>query len=377
MVQLDCRNRKIKVLIVFGTRPEAIKMAPVVQKLRAQNSKLKTVVCVTAQHRGMLDQALKIFDIRPDYDLGLMMPNQSPSHIASCVFTKLEDVIEKEKPDWILIQGDTTTVMSASLVAHYNRIKVGHVEAGLRSGDKYQPFPEEINRRVVGVTADLHFAPTEKARENLLKENVQEMQIVVTGNTIIDALQWMVKQSFDVEKSPLRDINWDKRIILVTAHRRENIGEPIREICSALKEIAENFKAVHLVYPVHLNPHIHVPVYELLDGRDNITLLPPLDYQTLIFLMSRSYLVLTDSGGIQEEAPSFGRPVLVLRNKTERPEGIETGIAKLVGTDRQCIVEETKKLLNSDDAYNSMARSGNPYGDGQAAQRIVRTLLDS
>jgi len=368
---------KIKVLSVFGTRPEALKMAPVVRKLKAEGEKLKAITCVTAQHRGMLDQVLDLFGIAPDYDLDLMMPNQSPSHIASRVFEKLGNVIEKEKPDWILIQGDTTTVMAASLVAHYHRVRVGHVEAGLRSGDKFQPFPEEINRRVVGVTADLHFAPTEKARENLLKENVPETQIVVTGNTIIDALEWIIKQPFDVEKSLLRDIPWDKQIILVTAHRRENFGEPIRKICGALKEIAENLKAVHLVYPVHLNPHIHGPVYELLDGGDNITLLPPLDYQTLVYLMSRSYLVLTDSGGIQEETPSFGKPVLVLRNKTERPEGIEAGIAKLVGTDRQCIVEETEKLLNDDDAYKSMARSGNPYGDGHAAGKIIIALLDS
>lgn len=379
---------KIKVLSVFGTRPEALKMAPVIRELRALKcpakyasqlsvqTKIESIVCVTAQHRGMLDQVLPLFDIVPDYDLDLMMPNQSLSYIASQVFEKLGNVIEKENPDWILIQGDTTTVMAASLVAHYNRIKVGHVEAGLRSGDKFQPFPEEMNRRVVGATADLHFAPTEKAKINLLKENVPEAQIVVTRNTIIDALQWIIKQPFDVEKSPLRDIPWDERIILVTAHRRENFGKPIREICGALKEVAENFEGVHLVYPVHMNPHIHGPVYELLDGGDNnITLLPPLDYQTLIYLMSRSYLVLTDSGGIQEEAPSFGKPVLVLRNKTERPEGIEAGIAKLVGTDHQRIVEEIEKVLNEDDAYKSMACSVNPYGDGHAAERIVRALL--
>ncbi len=366
---------KIKILSVFGTRPEALKMAPVIQKLKAESEKLKVITCVTAQHRGMLDQVLSIFDIKPDYDLDLMTSDQSPSSLASRVFEKMPHVIEKEKPDWVLVQGDTTTVMATSLVAHYNKVKVGHIEAGLRSGDKFQPFPEEINRRVVGVTADLHFAPTEKARENLLKENVPEMQIVVTGNTIIDALQWIIKQPFDVEKSPLRDIPRDKRIILVTAHRRENFGEPIREICGALKEIAETFKAVHLVYTVHLNPHIHGPVYELLDGVDNITLLPPLDYQPFVDLMSRSYLVLTDSGGIQEEAPCLAKPVLVLRNTTERPEGIETGIAKLVGIEQQRIVDETERLLNNSETYQSMARTINPYGDGHAAERIVPLLL--
>ncbi len=367
---------KIKVLSVFGTRPEALKMAPVIQKLKAESEKLKVTTCVTAQHREMLDQVLNLFDITPDYDLDLMTSDQSPSNLASRVFEKMPHVIEKEKPDWVLVQGDTTTVMATSLVAHYNKVKVGHIEAGLRSGDKFQPFPEEINRRVVGVTADLHFAPTEKGRENLLKENVPNDHIVVTGNTVIDALHWAVKQPFDIEKSPLKDIPWEKLIILVTAHRRENFGKPIREICCALKEIAETFKVVHLVYPVHMNPHIHSPVHELLDSVSNITLLPPLDYQSLVHLMSRSYLILTDSGGIQEEAPSFSKPVLVLRNKTERPEGIEAGIAKLVGTNQQRIVEETERLLNNIEIYQSIARTINPYGDGHAAERIVQALLN-
>jgi UDP-N-acetylglucosamine 2-epimerase (non-hydrolysing) len=368
---------KIKVLSVFGTRPEALKMAPVIQKLRAESLKLQGIVCVTAQHREMLDQVLNLFDITADYDLDLMTSDQSPSHVASRIFEKMDPLIAKEKPEWVLIQGDTTTVMATSLVAHHNRVKVGHIEAGLRSGDKYQPFPEEINRRVVGVAADLHFAPTERARENLLKENVPDDHIVVTGNTIIDTLRWMTKQPFDLDKSPLKNIPWEKRIILVTAHRRENFGEPIREICDAVKTIAHSSQNVHLVYPVHLNTHIHGPVYELLGNVDNITLLPPLDYQTLIYLIGRSYFALTDSGGIREDAPSFGKPVLVLRNKTERPEGIEVGIAKLVGTDRQCIVEETEKLLNDDDTYKSMARFVNPYGDGHAAERIVQALLNS
>jgi len=367
---------KIKVLSVFGTRPEALKMAPVIRELKAQSSQIETVVCVTAQHREMLDQMLHLFGITPDYDLNLMTSGQSLSGLASLVFEKMDPVIAEEKPDWVLVQGDTTTVMATSLVSHYNRVRVGHVEAGLRSGDKYQPFPEEINRRVVGVTADLHFAPTEKARENLLKENVPETQIVVTGNTIIDTLEWIINQPFDVEKSMLRDIPRDKRVVLVTAHRRENFGEPIGEICKALREIAADFEAAHLVYPVHLNPNIRGPVYELLGGIKNITLLPPVDYQHLVHLMGRSYLILTDSGGIQEEAPSFGKPVLVLRNTTERPEGIEAGVSKLVGADQERIVEETRRLWNNSEEYQSMARAVNPYGDGHAAGRIVRALLD-
>lgn len=367
---------KIKVLSVFGTRPETLKMAPVLRELRKHSDKIISTCCVTAQHREMLDQMLNLFDIRPDYDLRLMTSNQSPSNVTSKVFEKMNPVISEEKPDWVLVQGDTTTVMATSLVAHHNRVKVGHIEAGLRSGDKYQPFPEEINRRVVGVTADLHFAPTERARENLLKENVPEEYIVVTGNTIIDALNWVVKQPFNLEKSLLRDIPWEKRIILVTAHRRENFGKPIRDICNALRKIANNAKPVHLVYPVHLNPHIHEPVYELLNGTDNISLLPPLDYQAFLHLMSRAYLLLTDSGGLQEEAPSFGKPVLVLRNTTERPEGIEMGIAKLVGTNPERIVEETERLLKDSKIYQSMVCTVNPYGDGCAAKKIVSTLLN-
>lgn len=367
---------KIKILSVFGTRPEALKMAPVLKKLGRNSNKITSRICVTAQHREMLDQVLNLFDITPDYDLDLMVSDQSPLSLASRVLEKMDSVIKKEKPDWVLVQGDTTTVMAASLVAHYNRVKLGHIEAGLRSGDKYQPFPEEINRRVVGVSADLHFAPTERARENLLKENVPDNYIVVTGNTVIDALLWMVKQPYDLDKSPLKDIPWENRIVLVTAHRRENFEKPIREICYALRKIANNCKSVHVVYPVHLNPHIHDPVYELLDGVNNITLLPPLDYQSLVHLMSRSYLVLTDSGGIQEEAPCFGKPVLILRNRTERPEGIEIGIAKLVGTNKQRIVKETENLLNDSETYQSIARADNPYGDGHAADRIVQALLD-
>lgn len=365
----------IKVLSVFGTRPEALKMAPVLKELHRYQDKIISKCCVTAQHRGMLDQMLNLFSITPDYDLDLMTPNQSLSNLTSRVFEKMDPVIAKEKPDWVLVQGDTTTVMATSMAAYYNHVKIGHVEAGLRSGDKFQPFPEEINRRTVGGVADLHFAPTEISRRNLLKENVPDDHIVVTGNSIVDALHWVVKQPYNLERCPLKDIPLKKRIVLVTAHRRENFGEPIREICSALKEVAETFEDVHLVYPVHSNPHIHDPVYELLDGVKNITLLPPIDYQSLVQLMNRSYLILTDSGGIQEEAPSFSKPVLILRNTTERPEGIEAGLAKLVGTSRKRIVEETYKLWKDDRIYQSMASGINPYGDGHASERIVRALL--
>ncbi|MFQ5786447.1 MAG: non-hydrolyzing UDP-N-acetylglucosamine 2-epimerase, partial [Thermodesulfobacteriota bacterium] len=270
---------KIKVLSVIGTRPEALKMAPVLRELSQHSDKIISECCATAQHREMLDQVLNLFGITPDYDLDLMIPDQSPSNLASKVFEKMDAMIVKEKPDWVLVQGDTTTVMATSLVAHYNKVKIGHVEAGLRSGDKYQPFPEELNRKVVGVTANLHFAPTEIARGNLLKENIPHDHIIVTGNSVIDALHWVVKQPYDLENSPLKDIPWKKRIILVTAHRRENFGKPIREICKAIREIAETFESVHLVYPVHLNPHIHGPVHELLDGVKNITILPPVEYQ--------------------------------------------------------------------------------------------------
>ena len=364
-----------RISLIFGTRPEAIKLCPLALTLKTHPDS-KPHICMTGQHREMLDPVLDLFDVSPDYDLNLMTSDQSASSVASRIFEKMDHVITEEKPEWVLAQGDTTTVMATSLVAHYNKVKVGHVEAGLRSGDKYQPFPEEINRRVVGVTADLHFAPTKIARENLLKENVPKNHIIVTGNTVIDALNWVVKQPFDFERSPIRDIPWERRIILVTAHRRESFGKPICEICGALKKIAETFKFVHLVYPVHLNPHIHNSVHELLDGVNNITLLPPLDYQSLINLISRSYLILTDSGGIQEEAPSFGKPVLVLRNRTERQEGIEAGIAKLVGTECEQIVEETINLLNDGNSYKSMVSKINPYGDGCAAGRIVKALLD-
>jgi UDP-N-acetylglucosamine 2-epimerase (non-hydrolysing) len=366
----------LKVLSIFGTRPEAIKMAPVVKELERRSDEAISRVCVTAQHRGMLDQVLELFDIVPDYDLDLMQSNQTLSELTARVFTDLDPVIEKERPDWVLVQGDTTTVMAASLVAFYHRVKVGHVEAGLRTHDKWQPFPEEINRKVAGVVADAHFAPTQMAKENLLREGVDPATILVTGNPVIDALQAVADMPYDVESGPLAGIPWEKRVILVTAHRRENLGRPLEDICMALREVAGRHSGgVHLVYPVHLNPNVQEPVYRLLGDVPNVTLLPPLDYLPMVQLMKRSYMVLTDSGGIQEEAPGLGKPVLVLRKKTERPEAVEAGTVRVVGTDRERIVNEAVRLLEDSGAYERMARAVNPYGDGHAAEWIVGTLL--
>lgn len=365
----------IKVLSIFGTRPEAIKMAPVVLELEKDPDRFQSVVCVTAQHREMLDQVLNLFQIKPDHDLDLMREGQALSDLTARVFTALDPVLERERPDWVLVQGDTTTVMAAGLAAFYHRVKVGHVEAGLRTGDKWQPFPEEINRKIAGVVADLHFAPTETARENLLAEGVDPQSIHVTGNTVIDALLMAAEMPFDLDQSPLAGIPWKKKIILVTAHRRENFGRPFEEICSALKAIAAKYRdEVHLVYPVHPNPNVVQVVYPALEDVPNISLLEPLDYLPLVQLMKRSYLVVTDSGGIQEEAPGLGKPVLVLREKTERPEAVKVGSVKLVGTSHADIVAMVTRLLTDEGAYQRMAQVNNPYGDGMAAQRIVAAL---
>ncbi len=364
---------RLRFLSIFGTRPEAVKMAPVVQALAARPG-IESLVCVTAQHRQMLDQVLRLFNIQPDVDLDLMRPNQSLAGITAAILTHLEPVLLKYKPDWVLVQGDTTTVMAAALLAYYHRIRVGHVEAGLRTGDKWAPFPEEINRKIAGSVADLHFAPTDWSRDNLLRENVPADRIIVTGNPVIDALQQVVRQPYDIAPGPLAGIPLDKRILLVTAHRRENFGAPLEAVCRALLRLADQ-PGVHLVYPVHLNPNVQEPVYRLLGGHPAITLLPPLDYLPLVHLMNRSTLVLTDSGGIQEEAPGLGKPVLVLRDVTERPEGVEAGTVRLVGTDEEKIVSETLRLLNDPQAYEQMAQAVNPYGDGHAAERIVDALL--
>lgn len=382
----------MKVLTVFGTRPEAIKLAPVIRELRRRSldSPLEVLVCVTAQHRQMLDQVLKVFGIKPDYDLNVMEDNQSPCQVASSVLEQLEPILHKERPDWVIVQGDTTTVASASLAAFYCRVKVGHVEAGLRTQDKWQPFPEEMNRRLAGVLADLHFAPTDRARKNLLREGIPSESVIVTGNPVIDALHWisqspagpevdMLFKRLGVEghaEQPESENFGGPFLILVTAHRRENFGKPLENICLALRDIVKDFKdKVRILYPVHLNPNVWEPVHRLLDGIPNIILTPPLDYLSLVHVMKRCYLVLTDSGGIQEEAPGLGKPVLVLREVTERPEAVEAGTVKIVGTERKRIVEETLKLLVDKELYRRMARAVNPYGDGYAAQRIVASLL--
>ena len=365
----------MRVLSVFGTRPEAVKMAPVVRQLVATGN-IETRVCVTAQHRQTLDQVLGLFDIQPDYDLDLMQENQSLAGLSASIFTHLDPVFEEFNPDWVLVQGDTTTVTITSLLAYYRRIKVGHVEAGLRTHDKWQPFPEEINRRVAGVIADLHFAPTEQARQNLLHDGIPDKIIAVTGNPVIDALQFVAQQPEPEEiKSLLGKLEIGQRdLILVTAHRRENFGQPIENICNALKELATRGD-VEIVYPVHLNPNVQEPVYRILGDVPHITLLPPMDYLPLVHLQKRSKLILTDSGGIQEEAPAFGVPVLVLRDVTERPEGVEAGTLKLVGTETDNIIRSATLLLDNPAEHAKMARAVNPFGDGRAAERIVQTIL--
>jgi len=364
----------MKVLSVFGTRPEAVKMAPVVQRL-AQTPNVDARVCVTAQHREMLDQVLNLFGIQPDYDLDLMRENQSLADLSASIFTHLDPVLSDYAPDWVLVQGDTTTVAITSLLAYYRRIKVGHVEAGLRTHDKWQPFPEEINRRVAGVVADLHFAPTELTRENLLREGIPEAAIALTGNPVIDALQFVAGQPEPEEVTALLDkLEIGKReLVLVTAHRRENFGRPLENICLALKELAGHGD-LEIVYPVHLNPNVQEPVNRILGDVPHVTLLPPLDYLPLVHLQKRSKIILTDSGGIQEEAPTFGVPVLVLREVTERPEGVAAGTLKLVGTEPDNIVREAKRLLDDPSAHADMAKAANPFGDGHAAERIVEAI---
>jgi UDP-N-acetylglucosamine 2-epimerase (non-hydrolysing) len=365
----------VKILTVFGTRPEAIKMAPVIKELERYPDEIQSVVCVTAQHREMLDQVLSIFDVRPDYDLDIMLPDQTLSQLTANILTRLDQVLARERPDWLLVQGDTTTVMVASLVAYYHCVQVGHVEAGLRTGDKFQPFPEEINRRIADVVSDLYFAPTQTNRHNLLQEGVSESDILVTGNTVIDALQSVVARARRRVQEEWEPCLNGQRLLLVTAHRRENFGPPLQDICHALARIAqEHFSDVHILYPVHLNPNVQEPVHAILGKVPNITLTQPLDYETFVGLMDRAYLILTDSGGLQEEAPGLGKPVLVLREVTERQEAVVAGTVKLVGTSCQRIVEEAAALLENHVAYERMAQAVNPYGDGRAGQRIVATL---
>jgi UDP-N-acetylglucosamine 2-epimerase len=370
----------LKILSVFGTRPEAIKMAPIIRELRIQDH-ITNLVCVTAQHREMLDQVLKLFDIVPDYDLNIMRPGQTPNQVVSRVIAELEPLLTDLRPDWIMIQGDTTTVMAAAIAARHLKIKIGHVEAGLRTGDMDNPFPEEMNRVIADAISDLHFVPTIRSRDNLLREGIANEKIVITGNTVIDALLAVANRTWEpaVDHPLFSIINrkaMGSRLILVTVHRRENFGVPLQDICKSLKEIARcSTEPLHFVLPVHLNPNVRGPVHEMLGDLPNFSLIPPLDYLSLVNIMKRSALILTDSGGIQEEAPSLGVPVLVLRKVTERPEGVEAGTVRVVGVDPEEIVKQTLHLLTNTHAYQSMAQAVNPYGDGHAAERIVARLL--
>ena len=357
-------------------------MAPVIKALKTHPDRIETRVCVTAQHREMLDQVLEAFDITPDIDLNLMQPNQNLAQLTARIFTELDPILKADRPDWLLVQGDTTTVMTAALLGYYNQINIGHVEAGLRTFDKWQPFPEEVNRRIAGVVADLHFAPTENNRQNLLRESISDEIIRVTGNTSIDALHLIIRQPTPQETTHIleqaRVSPGDRRLVLVTAHRRENFGQPILDICKALRKLADQYRdEITLVYPVHLNPNIQEPVYNELSDVENILLLPPLDYLPLIHLMKHATLILTDSGGIQEEAPSLGIPTLVLRERTERQEGVTAGTLKLVGTQPDTIFTAAQELLDVPEAYAAMSGAVNPYGDGHAAERIAEALLES
>jgi len=371
------RNRKIKITVVIGTRPEVIKMAPVVLELEKHRSRFEPLICVTGQHREMVDQMLRVFSLQPDHDLGVMKAGQNLAEVTSACLTRLDQVLQQERPDLILVQGDTTTTFAASLAAYYQHIPVGHIEAGLRTGKKNDPFPEEINRRLTTHLSDFHFAPTELSRDNLLLEGVNPENISVTGNTVIDALLH-TKARLAAEPGLAVDCleSTDAlRIILVTAHRRESFGAPFRRICEAIRAIAERRDDVLVVYPVHLNPNVQAPVQEILGGVPNVRLLAPLDYLSFVACMQRAYILLTDSGGIQEEGPSLGKPVLVMRDVSERPEAIAAGTACLTGTDPKAIVNTVFSLLDDPARYKQMTSRPNPYGDGHAAERIVKFLL--
>ncbi len=368
--------KKIKVMSVFGTRPEAIKMAPLVLELNKYKDEIESVVCVTAQHRQMLDQVLEIFDIKPLYDLDIMKDRQTLVGITARVLEGLDNVIKQAKPDIVLVHGDTSTSFVAALAGFYNQTAVGHVEAGLRTYDIYSPFPEEMNRQLTGRIAELHFSPTEQNRKNLLAENISEDNIYITGNTVIDALKTTVKDDYEFENEELKKIDFkSKRVIIVTAHRRENLGKPLYDICSAIKEIVEKYDDVEVVYPVHLNPAVREVAFEILGDMDRVHLIDPIDVAELHNAIGRSFMVMTDSGGIQEEAPALAKPVLVLRKETERPEAVKAGTVKLAGVDGEDIVKMARELLDSPEAYAKMAKAANPYGDGNASKRIAEAIL--
>ncbi len=364
----------MKIMTIFGTRPEAIKMAPLVKMLDREPG-VESVLCVTAQHREMLDQVLDLFQLEPKYDLNIMKPNQTIGQITANVLYGIEEVLQKERPDMVLVHGDTTTTFAAALAAFYNKVQIGHVEAGLRTFDKYSPYPEEMNRVMTGHLADFHFAPTERNRSNLIREGIAEARIFITGNTVIDALLEVAGKPYTFEEPVLRTLDFNgKRIITVTCHRRENLGEYMENIFSAIRDLAIEFKDVEIVYPVHMNPRVRQTADRILSGVERVHLIEPLQYQPFVNLMARSYLIITDSGGMQEEAPSLGKPVLVVRRETERPEAVEAGTVKLAGVERETIYSMAYELLTDEQAYSAMAGAANPYGDGHAAEKIVRIL---
>ena len=362
----------IKVMSVFGTRPEAIKMAPLVKELESREE-IKSIVCVTAQHRQMLDQVLETFDIKPDYDLNIMKQGQTLGDVTTRALVGLEEVIKECKPDIVLVHGDTTTTFAGALAAFYNQVAIGHVEAGLRTYDKYSPFPEEMNRQMVDCMTDMYFAPTELSKSNLLKQNIDESKIYVTGNTAIDAMKTTVDKDYNNE---VFDWVGNGRMILLTAHRRENLGDPMRNIFRAIKRIVDEFDDVKVVYPIHMNPKVREVANEIFNGCDKVRLIEPLEVFDFHNFQNKSYIILSDSGGIQEEAPSLGKPVLVLRDTTERPEGIDAGTLKLVGTNEETIYNETKKLLTDKNEYDKMSKASNPYGDGHASERIANFIIE-
>lgn len=365
----------MKIMTVFGTRPEGIKMAPIVKELEKREG-VESITCITAQHREMLDQVLNLFDIEPDYDLNIFSPGQSLTQVTTRALEGLEKVILKEKPDVLLVQGDTTTVFAGALAAFYQKVKIGHVEAGLRSGNIYSPYPEEANRMLTGIMTNYHFAPTERNRENLLKENYSDEKIFITGNTVIDALKYTIKEDYKFDNELLNNLDYEnKRMILLTSHRRENIGKPMENIFMAIKDIVEKYEDVEIVFPMHLNPKVREIANKILGNNSRVHLIEPLDYEPFTNLMAKVDLVVTDSGGLQEEAPTLGKPVLVVREETERPEGIESGTAKLVGTSYERLYNELDILLSNEDEYNKMANAVNPYGDGNAAKKIVDAIL--
>ena len=363
----------LKVMTIFGTRPEAIKMAPVVKAL-AEAPDMDPIVTVTAQHRDMLDQVLRLFDITPDYDLNIMSPSQTLYDVTDRALLGLKSVLEEAKPDVVLVHGDTTTTFAGALASFYQEIPVGHVEAGLRTGNIYSPFPEEMNRKLTGSLATYHFAPTSSSESNLVKENINQDHLYVTGNTVIDALATTVREDYVFKEEAINALDSTKRIVLVTTHRRENLGEPMRHVYGAIRQLVEEFEDIQIVFPVHKNPKVRQVVQEELGTVERVTLIDPLDYEPFANLMAKSYLILTDSGGIQEEAPALGKPVLVLRDTTERPEAVTAGTVRLVGTDKDAVHDAAYELLHDEDAYKIMSNSVNPYGDGQASRRIVEAL---